>query len=198
MDDDVDIDDSLVIGVDWLKRAERKDRRPGILVMYAKSMVQNPRLFAEASTKRRFALVVRMFGLGAPTESGTIPFRVGKAALAQWRRPGYQVATLRPALAPDDVGVALTCRIPLGHEGMERKSHLEARVTVRARVRDRTRRHVLERAARRPSSLGELLVIEPWGSLAGWKGVKHVDDAYDELARLCEELGIPIPKPPPT
>lgn len=54
LDDDVDTDESLNLGLRWLAAAEREDRRAGVVVMYAKKMTQNRPVLAEAASRWTF------------------------------------------------------------------------------------------------------------------------------------------------
>lgn len=54
LDHDIDRDESLRVGLRWLADAERRHGTPGVIVMYAKSMVQNAPLLGEAARRWEF------------------------------------------------------------------------------------------------------------------------------------------------
>lgn len=54
LNDDIDQDDSLGVALDWLGDAERRLGGSGIIVMYAKSMMDNDPLLSKASTRWEF------------------------------------------------------------------------------------------------------------------------------------------------
>lgn len=54
LDHEVDVDDSLRVAFAWLREAEREDGRPGIVVMYAKSMAGNRPLLSQAASRWSF------------------------------------------------------------------------------------------------------------------------------------------------
>ena len=54
LDHDIDRDESLSVGLRWLADAERAHQTPGVIVMYAKSMVHNAPLLGEAARRWEF------------------------------------------------------------------------------------------------------------------------------------------------
>jgi hypothetical protein len=51
---DIDVDDSLRLGLTWLAEAEHEDGRPGVVVMYAKKMTANRALLSQAASRWNF------------------------------------------------------------------------------------------------------------------------------------------------
>ena len=70
LDHDIDRDESLRVGFRWLADAERTHEATGVIVMYAKSMVQNAPLLGEAA---RRVSVPRSGGLSRWTSGVEIP-----------------------------------------------------------------------------------------------------------------------------
>jgi hypothetical protein len=72
LDDEIDPDESLSIAFAWLSKAERSHGGRGVVVIYAKKMVQNRPLLADAATRWEFVSPRSQSHLGLPRDGGPV------------------------------------------------------------------------------------------------------------------------------
>lgn len=163
LDDDVDIDDSLVVGFDWLKRAERKGQ-PGIVVMFAKSMVGHRPLLARAASRWQFV-----------SPRSERPRRYGPV-LAIWP-PDARVLEFAESLAID----RSLCVIAGHHDIRPWIQKAEARCVIEDWKMDAGNERVPQEVA---DELDQMLMFDGHNGFVGAGGKEHAIQTLRRIAQL--------------